>query len=54
MSKLNWGLLFTALWLIFTGCIALFHLTFESIGIVMAILAIVAGVFIIWGLLTKS
>ena len=37
------------LWLIFTGCIALAHLTMEWLPIVMGILALAAGVCLLLG-----
>jgi len=45
----NWGMLLLAIWLIATGLIPLFHASFSGLGIVMAILAIAAGVLIIIG-----
>ena len=41
------GMLLLSIWLIATGLITLFSLTFQGIGTVMAILAIAAGVLII-------
>jgi hypothetical protein len=40
------GMLLLAIWLIVTGLIALLHLSFERMDIVMGILAIAAGVLI--------
>ena len=40
-------LLLLGIWLIMTGLIPLLHLSFEGIGLVMALLAIVAGIFTI-------
>jgi hypothetical protein len=40
------GKLLLAIWLIMTGLIPLFSLSFSGMGTLMAILAIAAGVFI--------
>lgn len=40
-------LLLLGIWLIMTGLIPLLHLSFEGIGLVMALLAITAGIFTI-------
>ncbi|MDP9268202.1 MAG: hypothetical protein M3P27_07720 [Acidobacteriota bacterium] len=45
----NFGMLLLAVWLIATGLIPILHLSFSALGIVMAILAIAAGVLIIIG-----
>jgi hypothetical protein len=45
----NLGMLLLAIWLIVSGVIVLTGLTFQGIGIVMAILAIAAGVCILIG-----
>jgi hypothetical protein len=45
----NIGMLLLALWLILTGIIPLLNLGFSGLGIVMAILAIAAGVLIAIG-----
>ncbi|HHS12686.1 MAG TPA: hypothetical protein ENN03_02830 [bacterium] len=47
MKMLN--LLFLAIWLIASGLITLINLSFNGLGIIMAILQIVAGVFLILG-----
>jgi len=43
----NLGILLLAVWLILTGIIPLFNLTFSGLSIIMAILAIVSGVLLI-------
>jgi hypothetical protein len=43
------GMIVLAIWLILTGVIAIFNLSFTGIGIIMAILAIVAGVLLLIG-----
>ena len=43
----NIGMLLLAIWLILTCLIALLSLTFSGLPILMAILAIAAGVFIL-------
>lgn len=45
----NIGLLLLAIWLILMNCLQLFHLSFPQSGMVGAILAIVAGLFLILG-----
>ena len=45
----NIGFLLLAIWLILYGLIALLSLSFAGLGIIMAILAIAAGVFILLG-----
>ena len=45
----NLGMLLLAAWLILTGLIPLFNLSFSGLGTVMAILAIAAGVLIVVG-----
>lgn len=42
----NLGMLLLAIWLIVTGLIQLLNLFFSGLGILMAILAIAAGVLI--------
>jgi hypothetical protein len=42
----NLGMLLLAIWLIMTGIIPLLNLSFEGLGVVMAGLAISAGVLI--------
>lgn len=41
------GMLLLSIWLIATGLIAILHLSFTGLGIIMAILAIAAGVLIL-------
>jgi len=43
----NIGFLLLAIWLILTGLIALFSLSFAGLPIIMGILAIAAGIFIL-------
>jgi hypothetical protein len=45
----NIGFLLLAIWLILTGLIALLSLSFAGLGVIMAILAIAAGIFILLG-----
>jgi hypothetical protein len=45
----NIGLLLLAIWLVLTGLIALFSLSFNGLGIIMGLLAIAAGIFIFLG-----
>ena len=45
----NIGMLLLAIWLIVTGLIALLGLSFSGLPILMAILAIAAGVFLLIG-----
>jgi hypothetical protein len=45
----NLGMLLLAIWLILTGVIPLFNLSFSGLGTVMAILAIAAGALILIG-----
>ncbi len=45
----NLGFLLLAIWLILYGLISLLSLSFAGLGIIMAILAIAAGVFILLG-----
>jgi hypothetical protein len=45
----NFGLLLLAAWLILTGLIPLFNLSFSGLGTVMSILAVVAGILIVVG-----
>lgn len=41
------GMILLAIWLILTGLIALLGLSFSGLGVIMAILAIAAGVLIL-------
>ena len=43
------GMILLGVWLILTGLIALLNFSFAGLGIIMAILAIAAGVFILLG-----
>ena len=45
----NFGLLLLAAWLILTGLIPLFNLSFSGLGTVMSILAVAAGILIVVG-----
>jgi len=48
MTK-NIGMILLAIWLILSGLIPLLNLSFSGLGMLMAILAIAAGVFIVIG-----
>jgi hypothetical protein len=43
----NLGMLLLGIWLILTGLIPLLKLSFEGLGLLMAILAIIAGALIL-------
>lgn len=43
------GMILLAIWLILGGLVPLLHLSYEGLGMLMAILAIAAGVFILLG-----
>jgi hypothetical protein len=43
------GSLFLGIWLIAQGCIALLHFSFSGLDLIMAVLALVAGVLILFG-----
>jgi hypothetical protein len=43
----NIGILLTAIWLIATGVIQIIHLSFAGLPVIMAGLAIAAGIFLI-------
>jgi len=45
----NIGFLLLAIWLILYGLIALLSLSFAGLGVIMAILALAAGIFILLG-----
>jgi hypothetical protein len=45
----NIGMLLLGIWLILSGLIPLLHLSFSALGILMAILAIAAGVLVLLG-----
>jgi hypothetical protein len=42
-------MLMLSIWLILTGLIALFGLSFDGLGIIMGLIAIGAGIFILLG-----
>jgi hypothetical protein len=42
-------MLLLAIWLILTGLIGLFSLSFDGLGTIMGLLAIAAGIFILLG-----
>ena len=43
----NAGMLLLGAWLIATGLVPLLHISFDGLGLIMAIIAIVAGALII-------
>lgn len=45
----NLGMLVLAIWLILTGVLAFVHINFAQMGLVLAALAIAAGVLILLG-----
>ncbi len=45
----NLGMLLLGIWLIATGVIPLLNISFSGLGVVMAVLAIAAGVLILVG-----
>lgn len=45
----NLGMLLLAIWLILTGLIALLSFSFQGLGLIMALLAVAAGVLILIG-----
>jgi hypothetical protein len=45
----NIGMILLAIWLILSGLIPVLNLSFSGLGMLMAILAIAAGVFIVIG-----
>ncbi len=47
------GMLLLAIWLILTGLIPILNLSFSGLGMIMAILALAAGVLILLGSLLK-
>lgn len=47
MTK-DWGMLLLGIWLILSGLIPLLHLFFSGLSTIMALLAIIAGVLILW------
>lgn len=45
----SWGIIVLSIFLIFTGLIALLHLSMESLPVIMGIMAILAGVLLLFG-----
>lgn len=45
----NLGFLFLGAWLILNGLMSLVHLSFSGLSIIMAVLALGAGIFLIIG-----
>jgi hypothetical protein len=45
----NVGMVLLGIWLIMTGLIPLLHLSFEGLPLIMAILAIVSGIMVLFG-----
>jgi hypothetical protein len=45
----NLGMLLLAIWLILTGLIGLLSFSFQGLGLIMALIAIAAGVLILLG-----
>ena len=45
----NPGMLLLGIWLVLTGLIPLFNLSFSGLGLLMQILAIAAGALILFG-----
>jgi len=45
----NLGWLLTGIWLIATGLLFFVHVTFSGLGLILAILAIAAGVLLLQG-----
>jgi hypothetical protein len=45
----NLGMLLLAIWLILSGLISLLGLSFAGLGVVMGLLALVAGIVILMG-----
>jgi len=43
------GMILLGIWLIMTGLIPLLHLSFEGLPLIMAILAIVSGILVLFG-----
>lgn len=41
------GFILLGIWLVLTGLIATFQLTFQNIGIIMGILALISGILIL-------
>jgi hypothetical protein len=45
----NLGMVLLAIWLIMTGLITLFHISFDGLYVIMALLAVASGLFILLG-----
>ena len=45
----NWGFLLLAIWLILTGLSSLVSFSFQGFGLIMALLALAAGILILIG-----
>jgi len=45
----NWGMLLLAAWLIIQGLTVVFSISFPQIGTLLAVLAIISGVFLLMG-----
>jgi hypothetical protein len=45
----RWGIILLSIWLILTGLLTLLSLSFAESGIVLAVLALVAGILLILG-----
>lgn len=45
----NWGMLLLGIWLLITGLAAVFQITFANMGLILGLLALVAGVLILLG-----
>ncbi len=43
----NWGFILLAIWLILTGLIELFGLTFIGLNVIMGLIALIAGILIL-------
>jgi hypothetical protein len=48
LSK-NLGMILLGIWLIMTGLIPLFHLSFEGLPLVMAVFAVLTGILVLLG-----
>ncbi|MCA9411273.1 MAG: hypothetical protein KC944_08680 [Candidatus Omnitrophica bacterium] len=49
LSGRNWGMLVLAVWLILQGIVPLLNIRFNGLGMLEAVLAIVAGILILLG-----
>ncbi|HZP64797.1 MAG TPA: hypothetical protein VFB32_00685 [Rudaea sp.] len=45
----NLGMLLLAVWLILNGLVGIVHLSFAGLGLIMAVLAIAAGLLLLLG-----